>query len=179
MFQESFHAAIGWSIDACYNYCTVWSTYFSYSPSRISGSPENLSREGHHSWYNVVKTGKEDYVPSGHRIHKLLETKSAPEYVQTSDTLKQRKGFGTYCRTRSLKNPQRIQSGREGLSNVKIRVVNGTKLSIFWRILWTLTTPSGSKKDFKSSSDSEAKSSCVTTPLQGGLPPLPGGWWYT
>ena len=40
--------------------------------------------------------------------------------------------------------------------------------SNFWPILWKFTIHSGSKKDFKSSSDSEAKSSCVTIglPLQ-------------
>ena len=80
---------------------------------------------------------------------------------------KPRKGFGTNCRTRRLENPQRIRSEWEGLPNIRISVVAGTKIpSTFWHIPWTLTTHLGSKKDLKSSLVSEAKSSCVTTPLQ-------------
>ena len=44
-----------------------------------------------------------------------------------------------------------VRKGTAGFSNVYIP-------STLRRILWTLTTPSGSKKDFKSSSYSEAKS---------------------
>ena len=44
---------------------------------------------------------------------------------------KQRKGFITYCHTRRLKNLQRMQSGRDALSNVKIRVVDGTNHRLF------------------------------------------------
>ena len=42
--------------------------------------------------------------------------------------LKQHKGFGTYCRTWRLKKLHQIWSGRPGLLNVKIRVVDRTKI---------------------------------------------------
>ena len=69
-----------------------------------------------------------------------------------------------------------MRSGREGLSNVKIRVVDRTKLpSTFRHNLWTLTTPSSTRNDFKTSSDSEVKSWFVMTPLQR----FKVGWFST
>ena len=55
------------------------------SPPEISDSQENLSHECHYSWCNMMKTGQEAYVPSGHSILKLLETLSALQHVHTSD----------------------------------------------------------------------------------------------
>ena len=69
---------------------------------------------------------------------------------------------------------------KRSLSNIRIGVVDGIKIpSTFQNILWTLSTPSGLKKDFKFPRIKKRSLGVWLHAYKGsrwdGLPPLPGG----
>ena len=106
-------------------------------------------------------------MPSSHRLHKLLQTRIAPEYVKISDTFKSIRDLYILRLSKVEKfTPNTMR--KRGFIECQNQRSQWNKITIdfpAYTVLWRFTTVLDSKKDCKSSSDSEAKPLCVTTPI--------------